>query len=148
MRIYLCTHRQFSMIGFHNLSFDSDNIPDIGFLKDFVLFFTDFIFTHINLNFTVKILNVHKSGFPLTTLCHNTAGNFYIYCLIRKLFLAAVFIFGTNLSGFMSSLICLTERIYSHSTQIFHFLTTDFFLFCQFFHSNLLIFPIKKALIR
>ena len=129
MRIHLGLYRKLSMICLHDLSFNSYNISKIRLFEHLIGLFTDDILTNINLNLSVDILNMHEAGLSLTSLRHDTSRNFHCQIFFFQLFLRTVFICCTYFSGFVCSLICMPERLDAHGTQIFHFLSTDNFLF-------------------
>ena len=86
------------MIGLHDCSFDSYNIADIIFLEDLILFFAHLIFTNIDLDLPIHILDVHKAGFPLTAFGHDTTGDLHMNIQLLQLFFGHVFILCRNLS--------------------------------------------------
>ena len=65
-------NRKFSHICTHDFTFDTEEVTKVCFFEDLVVFVTDRIFTYVDLDLTITVLNVGKANFTFTTFCHQT----------------------------------------------------------------------------
>ena len=48
-------------------------VVQIGLFENLIVFFANFVFTHVNLNLSFAVLDVRKTNFTFTTFCHQTS---------------------------------------------------------------------------
>ena len=116
---------QFTNIGLHDITFDTNKVSKVCFFEDFIVFFANVILTNVNLNLSFAVLDMSKTCFTLTAFGHNPTCNGCSLCQFFQLFFFFIFILCFQFSRVSRTVKTFTEWVNTLFSQCRHFFTTD-----------------------